>query len=130
MAVNAQASLSHTLKVTINSSEVASQTSSGSINLDEYVQYIDTLAPATTKKSYDFGAASDFDFISLEVSGDVIVYFASDGTAIPVKAKSISGGVASGKLTLTSSALAGLFITNEHVTDSVSVKIILGKYSA
>ena len=88
MASNAQISVSSTMKVTANQAEEASQVSSGTLSVDEYTTLIDTIAPSTVKKAYTFGASPTFDFLNLEVDGDVSVFFASDGTEIPVNSLS------------------------------------------
>lgn len=130
MANNAKITVAQTVKVLENVSEVASRSMSGIIDMDEYTQIFDTVIPSTTDKSITFGGLVSFDFVFIESDQDITVKLNTNtDTAIPLKAKVVSGTTYSASLLLTSSALTGLFVTNGSTSTSAQVRITFGKYS-
>lgn len=131
MAGNAIITLATIVKVLESTSEVAGRSISGSIQIDEYKQTLDTVAPSTTNKEYALDSMAQYDFISIESDADITVKFNSTAdTAIDLKASVVSGTKSIAQMILTATGITDLFITNASTTTSAHVKIIFGSYPA
>lgn len=129
MAINAKLALSTSLKITEGTEQVAARAVSGSIDIDEHVEYIDTLAPSTTDKNYNIDELAQADVIYIEFDRDISLKLDSTGNDPILLKKSVTSGTESkGVFLMTGSGTTAIYLSNADTTTSAKVKLIVGTY--
>lgn len=134
MAINAKIGLSTSVKVTEGTNQIITRSTSGSIDISEYVTYNDVLPANTSLKEYNFNELDSLDFVSIESDGDIDVIFNGndplENTVFELKKKIGEGASAYAMLMMSAEGLTSLYITNPSQETPAKIKVIFGKYGS